>query len=342
MVLSFGLPLQTNEKCDAKGIIRDENDETDSKECRIQKCLSGPSSCETPALMVNLTILRHAAWSPRGLCSSALRRQAWPKLVAAHQILLKQQNIDDNDDQHVFPLKPTISSDAKTKQQLRQWVQKVKWSKHSPLMRVESSLSLDLSVASPISLSLSPSVVPPRQNNHGSRARSASKAGGNCHQATKKFRHKRQVSFELDILANEEQETLVELLQHLQRCHPHGIIHSGTVDRLAFLWHVLESPSLTSIISLQLFQYHWQESLYSSGTDAATVVFYDQLHGMDKDLCLHFSTFFSRGDAGSTPSMPASIQGSWIPYWMTKDIHDSQLLARLWDVLLSSHPLAML
>lgn len=288
----------------------DDNDETDSKECIIQNCLNGSDTG-----LVDLTVLRQAACSPCGLCSMALRRQAWPKLVAAHHVLFRDDLVIPPP-LHGSCSTATDSSHFTTKQ-LWNLVQLVRWSKHSPFARVESSLSLDLSMASPSSLSLSPAPHTPQKHQHHK----------------KKSRRIRTVSFEQDILANEEQYTLLQLLKHLQRCYPDLKIHQATADLLAVLWRVLELPSLTSITSLQLFQNHWQPL-----PDSAVSFFPDLLEGMDSELYHHFQKVGGANNARTTHC----IQESWIPYWMSRDVEHFHLLARLWDVLLSSHPRAIM
>ena len=276
-----------------------DDDETDSKEKILQTCLNGSNTGS-----IDLTVLREAACSPGGLCSTALRRQAWPKLAATHQVLLGSSRLS--------PSATDSESSLLRIKQLRRLVRSARWSRHTPFSRVTSNLSLDLSVSSPTSLSLWPSPCPLPQ--------------------TQKRKH--QGSFQQDNLASEEQETLLQLLQHLQRRHPNLLIHQGTADMLAVLWRVLDQPSLTSITSLQLYQYHWQPMPVS-----ASSFFHNLLERMDATLHHHFQELSIGNDA---PAVPHCIQESWIPHWMSRDVDNFELLTRLWDVLLCSHPLAIM
>jgi hypothetical protein len=292
------------------------HDETDSKERTVQTCLSGAGTG-----FIDLTVLRGAACSPGGLGSDALRRHAWPKLVATHQVLLQQ-------DIFAYSRLPTSrscgatacdSSRLKT-MQLRRLARSARWSKYTPFARVISNLSLDFSVSSPTSLSLwpAPSTRPKTQNHQ-------------YHETN--ARHTRQGTLEQDVLASEEHETLLQLLQHLQRCYPNLHIHQGTADMVSVVWRVLDRPSLTAITCLQLFQYHWQPLPMS-----AFSFFHELLERTDATLHQHLQQFV--GNDGS--NVPHCIQESWIPHWLSRDVENFELLTIIWDVLISSHPLAIM
>jgi len=329
----------------------DYNDETHTKkEYQIHTCLN-----RSDGESIDLTVLRQAAYSSGGLCTNRIRRQAWPKLVAAHQVLLQEEEwVRPAVKHHHHHPPPWEESDCHinksislSTKELRHLVQSVRWKKDSPTIRhVESGLSLDRTVRSSSSLSISllttaspPSLryrkhLPQQQEQHH-----------HHHYPYSKERRAGHVSFEQDILANEEQETLLQLLQHLQRRYPSLPIHQGTADMLAVLWRVLDRPSLTSITSLQLFPYHWQ----MKSPSFLSSVFWNVLEDMDMELYHHFQqyqlsddeeTTFKKG-ISSDSRLPNCIQESWIPFWMSQDINNFQILTSIWDVFLSSHPMAI-
>ncbi len=273
-------------------------DETDSKEVDIQCCLTGASDHQS----VDLIQLRELASSSGGLKTIALRRQAWPKLLASHQVLLEGPRVS----------RPPTSPDLRAIQRL---VQRTKWSKHQITKSPKTfDELLGLMLQSEISPMRTPSITEPDS-----------------------FTNRiRRVSFDLDLddseepshrqllqLAKEERKVLRKLLIHIHRCHPDTPLYDGMQNLLAVLWIVLETPSLTSITSLQLIQFHWRPQ--------PSDFFMRLLSLWDPILYQHFHFL-------GYDQTPSCIADSWIPHWFSNDLNDLEVLLRIWDLLIVSPP----
>lgn len=301
-------------------------DETDSKELEIHRCLTAngiDSSGQHP--QVDLIHLRKLAESPGGLKTLALRRLAWPKLVAAHQVLWEGP-----------PVAPTQQQQpaAVNSREIHRLVQRTKWSKYQITKSPKTFDEL-------LGLVLKTDVLrlPTPRQSFADLSEGASDSVNNANTTTTVTNRIRRVSFDLDIplddveelshrqliqMAKDERQVLRKLLSHIYRCHPDAPLYDGLQNLIAVLWIVIESPSLTSITSLQLIQYQWKPQ--------SPTLFMKLLAVWDPDLHEHFCI----QEPSHAP--PHCIANSWIPHWFSNDLKDLDVLLRIWDVLLIHPP----
>ena len=194
-------------------------------------------------------------------------------------------------------------------------------------------------------------------------------------------------------LRRDERRVLFKLLEHLHRVLLSStssrtstrtssassafsqIFQDGIQNRLAVLWIVLESPSLTSITSLQLAPYSWKQLRTRTGTGTSTHttlhksqqqqadttdgddgeeaeeddddddLFLQLLHLWDPHLhhhLVHTLGGYNNHDPHTgtttgtgTGGTPSCIAQSWIPHWFAQDLTDLHILLRIWDVLMA-------
>jgi hypothetical protein len=379
--------------------------ETDSKEWEIQSCLHGSSSSSrntstntstntnnaSSSVSVDLTHLRHLALSPGGLKTVALRRQAWPKLVAAHQVLYSYQH-----DHHpataaageaataatsageaATAAVESPTNDRRTRRTIQRLAARAKWSKHQITQSPKTFHELlGLVLSTEEAASIVPPFTPENAPYQGILTTPSSSSlprhTPTTTSTTTTNRILRRVSFDVSLddihhagedkeaaaaarreqlqqLRRDERQVLCKLLEHLHRCcccghdHDHDqyssyILQDGIQNRLAVLWIVLESPSVTSITSLQLVQYPWRmkriRQELQDGCDASD----DEDDDDDDDLFLQLllvwdPTLYHHLRTLGYHATPTCIQTSWVPHWLSQDLKDLGLLLRIWDVL---------
>lgn len=301
-------------------------DETDSKELEIHRCLTMPANGVESDQQVDLVHLRRLAESPGGLKTMALRRLAWPKLVAAHQVLW------DGPPRATTHQPPSLNS-----REIHRLVQRTKWSKYQITKSPKTFDEL-------LGLVLRTDVMPlptPRQS-FADLSDGATDSSVNANSTTTNNKRIRRVSFDLDLplddveepshrqllqMAQDERQLLRKLLCHIYRCHPDAPLYDGLQNLIAVLWIVIESPSLTSITSLQLIQYQWRPQ--SPALFMKLLALWDP--ALHQHFCLH--------DYSHAP--PYCIANSWIPHWFSNDIKDLDVLLRIWDILIVHPPVTI-
>eukprot|EP00980_Cylindrotheca_fusiformis_P003966 scaffold871_cov130-Cylindrotheca_fusiformis.AAC.43 len=144
----------------------------------------------------------------------------------------------------------------------------------------------------------------------------------------------RQVSFHLQELAfstdrQEDRKVLRKVLIHLKRKYPMYEPTGATCCAIAMLLAVLESSSVTSNTVQQLVAYQW--TVYKLGSARLEERLLHILRTFAPQLHEHFSSF-------GMHNLPSTVVESWIASWFAENIVDTELLARIWDVLMVSHP----
>jgi hypothetical protein len=144
----------------------------------------------------------------------------------------------------------------------------------------------------------------------------------------------RRVSFRLQELAfstdkQKDRKVLRKVLIHLKRMSPMYEPTEATCCAIALLLAVLESSSMTSIVVQQLVSYQWK--IHNTCTTALQEKLLHLLQTFSPRLFQHFSFI-------GIHNVPFIIHDSWIPSWFAQNIADATLLARIWDVLMVSHP----
>jgi hypothetical protein len=314
---------------------------SDIKEDEIRHCLNNVEA-------VNLWELRHLALSEGGLKSIALRRQAWPKLLAVHQVLWNAQQPQQKQKQPQQPPQqqaPSLYLYHPTPKDIKA-VRKL----------VKGAISWNIpNDAAP---NHHPPPPPPPSSSTMTVDGDTGKAI-NTDSGDKKtpLSPRRVVSFHLpkDDHANEDdgddgnntplpsscskqERTVVrKVLTHLKRIHPDYVQFAGLQNLVALLLVVLESPSMTSIVVQQLVDYHWR---LLPILKKHTSTYLPLLKVWDPVLHHHLTTTLGVGiGIGIQESTPLlRISASWIPGWFTQDISNVSVLLRLWDVFLVSHP----
>jgi hypothetical protein len=308
-----------------------DSDETDSKELEIHRCLTGNGGGSDHE--VDLIHLRKLAESPGGLKTMALRRLAWPKLVAAHQVLWGGP-----------PLATTHPAPTVTSREIHRLVKRTKWSKYQ-ITKSPKTFDELLGLVLKADVKHLPT---PRQSFADLSSEGASDSINTPTTPTNRIR---RVSFDLDSLldeadepshrqllqmAKDERQVLRKLLLHIYRCHPDAPMYDGLQNLIAVLWIVIESPSLTSITSLQLIQYQWMPQ--------APDLFMKLLALWDPTLHQHFCFHqenLSHHQHDTPPPPPLCITNAWIPHWFSNDLKDLDVLLRIWDVLIVSPPITI-
>ena len=141
----------------------------------------------------------------------------------------------------------------------------------------------------------------------------------------------------------------------IRRYHP----YSGIQNIAAMLLMQLKSPSLASLALSQLASYQLNEYFCNSANNgsgtrededsnssSATVASVDDdycymtlLEHVDPQLYRHIGRATDNRNCDGIKQTPSFIRDSWRPTWFTNDIPDIEVVARLWDLLIVSHPL---
>ena len=319
------------------------------KEEQIRQCLSAPEN-------IDLWELRKLAISKGGLLSEKWRQQAWNKFVASHESIWKNAQQRTTQQQVVAYHHPT-QQDIR---EIRQLVQKAVWSLQPIRSRCKIQNKKEV-LLQPTTANLSSS---PQEQQHSKEELQAKNDGNNNglkmdkeerNKETQPFHHnnhhieklntnsglRRRVSFDMpestdggntpihDSTTKEERQTLRKILIHLKRTNPTFSQFPGIQNLVAILCIVFQSPSVTSLVVQKMISHHWNTN-HNGGDDRD--LYMRILQRFDPELYLLWSSQYW------IYSTPHSIRSSWIPCWFSQDIFKLNILLRIWDVFLVSHP----
>jgi hypothetical protein len=313
----------------------------ETKEEWIGDCLSSPEN-------INLWELRQLAISQGGLLSVKWRQRAWPKFVAAHESIWRaqkqqqQQQLDksDNDNELYHPTLEDIK-------EIRRLVKQTVWS-----LRPNTNTSSSRSQKEPPSGSINqPSQEPQKDANDKDESNKENQsyesnnknADNDNDNPSKSDGLLRRVSFQVPEDATtacttttstnkEERQMLRKVLIHLKRTNPSYSQFPGIQNLIAVLFIVLQqSASTTSLVVQQLITHHWVPP--KGDTPSSTDDFYMRVLQRCDPVLYQFW-----GSEYGVSSTPYPIRSSWIPCWFSQDIFQLNVLLRIWDVFLVSHP----
>ena len=153
----------------------------------------------------------------------------------------------------------------------------------------------------------------------------------------------RRVSFHLSELAfstkrQKDRKTLRKVLIHLKRTNPNLAFTSATCSAIAMVLSIVQSSSLSTLVVQQLVAYPWKYSLEWPRSNNAWELD-DQWQSLMKRLAPDIVQHFETNDVDL---LEGTIRYSWIPSWLSQNMRNKDLLARIWDALISSKPDAIL
>lgn len=276
---------------------------------------------------IDLEQLRAFCLAPNGLVSPEWRKSGWPKLVGAHVEIWRAAakippmdffSVDQTTDDTLFfrlhhPSKNEIAY-------IKQVVASCKWESTGILKE-------------------DPIVVPEHQptRRRSSQASSPTAENGDFSKV------ERRVSFHLPELAfstkrQKDRKTLRKVLIHLKRTNPNLAITSATCSAVAMVLSIVQSSSMSTLVIQQLVAYPWKYSREWSNNDDPWELD-DQWQTLIKQLAPDLVRHFERNHV---EVLDGTIRYSWIPSWLSQNVQDKNLLARIWDVLIPSKPDAIL
>ena len=351
----------------------------EAKEDDIYACLMGRTTTKTttttttttkPTEWINLWALRELALTRYGFVSWYMRKQAWPKLLRIHELLLL---LDTNHHHHHHHHHP-IGIDCHHFQQIQQWVQEQLFWKiqdhlqyhHVRKHRTNSTTQQrrQRQRQRQVSFSLEPDTMFSLQYQQ----QQQTIIDGDDTASSTSTRNTTRTMMTMTTMTQSncpvkpnkyEQHVLFNILLNWLRQDSSHIPFKGIQNVTAVLLIQTESPSITSLLLDQWTKYYYNVVVVPHSTfmdNSSTVM--DDPHPHHPHHChphtnqRHPSSLFLPLLQQVDPTLyqhwrihgihttPSCIQDSWIPLWFTQDILRLDIITRLWDVLLVSHPLA--
>mmetsp|Transcript_23984 Transcript_23984/g.58624 ORF Transcript_23984/g.58624 Transcript_23984/m.58624 type:complete len:1246 (+) Transcript_23984:190-3927(+) len=289
---------------------------------------------------IDLEQLRAFCLAPNGLVSPEWRKLAWPKLVGAHVEIWRAAakippmdsptTVVDDQQQHettdntstVIPLHHPSKDEIAY---IKQVVASCEWESIGILK--EDAIVM-------------PEHKPRPQS---SKAASSNNSSSPTNNYTENGQVARRVSFHLPELAfstrrQRDRKTLRKVLIHLKRTNPNLVITSATCSAVAMVLSIVQSSSLSTLVVQQLVAYPWNYSRDWPRSNNAWELddkWQTLMKRLVPDLVQHFET-------NHVDVLEGTIRYSWIPSWLSQNISNKDLLARIWDVLVPSKPDAIL
>ncbi|CAJ1948409.1 unnamed protein product [Cylindrotheca closterium] len=304
----------------------------------VRTSLSEEAVCAAPSFFetfrignergIDLKSLRAFCLAPNGLVSPEWRKAGWPKLVGAHvEIWRAAAKIPpmDNDECSETGDSSTSTSTHRLHHPSKDEITYIK--------QVVSSCEWES-----IGIHKEDAIVMPE---HKPRRPSSSPTTGaeNKNNGETSTRVERRVSFHLSELAfstkrQKDRKTLRKVLIHLKRTNPNLAITSATCSAVAMVLSIVQSSSLSTLVVQQLVAYPWKYSREWPRSNNAWELD-DKWQSLVKELAPEIVQHFETNDVDV---LEGTIRYSWIPSWLSQNMRNKDLLARIWDVLVPSKP----
>ena len=300
------------------------------KEQEIASCLNGNFSND----QVDLWKLRQLALSPGGLGST--RKRTWPKLLGADQLLLLKQSNNakglKGDSREPSPAeiqqvqKLVRKSHWNIQEHLRVSKLKKKQQRLDELMMQKKTSQTAAGADRQVSFAL-PSTIQVSADDAtvGSMDTSILSIQSTATSAT------------ITKLSKQEQQILSNVLVTLLRQSKTSSSSSssfqpyhGIQSVAAVLLMQLESASLSSLALQQMTSYQLQSFCVGKSDDFGAE-YMSLLKLADPSLYRHLQDSEIR-------ETPRCIRDSWLPSWFSQEVASLDVAARLWDVMIVSHP----
>jgi hypothetical protein len=335
---------------------QDDDQFREAKECEIIACLAGNDKEQ-----VDLWRLRELALQRGGLISSSLRKRAWPKLVGAHeQVLRHAASVHRASLSSIQVVEVSYNDTYILKKEVAQciWDMEDHFRQQKEIFSMtdeqrKKQVSFAVSTTEAVQMNVIALDLRDMEDKEEVDSRFAKNPMSRNSGTWSSQSHGTLESFTLSTRTTrwsrpslQEQRVLFNIICSVLRTSPEEDspyfeddryhYYSGLQDMTAVMLINLESPSLTSLVLGQLATNHLRDAMRQSHTSgyksvlqqAAGIVLMPLLQHLDNDLHDHLVT-----------SPPSTVVTAWVSTWFCHNVAHLDVASRLADVFLVSHGL---